>query len=145
MVPLLFCISWLLADTGGVRGVVVSGEALPLWECSMWTASGRVISLRSAVAPAPTCVRGARSLLCWLFHSGVYFVKGVPSATFVCSSKTHLHVIWLYQALLFELFSCLDVLEESHWNKEFATYRSRLRLTFLTTVCHFPSLWVLWA
>lgn len=92
---LLFCISWLLAGTRGT---------LPLWECTMGIASGRVISLRSAVAPAPACVHGTLSLLCYLCHRGVYFIEGVPSATlYVQLPKTHLHTIQLCQA-------CLDFL-----------------------------------
>lgn len=87
-------------------------------ECSMWTASGRVISRRSAGAPAPACVHGALSFLCCLCHCGVYFLERVLSATLcVQLPKTHFHIIQLCHFVW--IFSCVDVLEEIHWNKGF--------------------------
>lgn len=74
----------------------------------------------------PACVHGALSFLCCLCHCGVYFLERVPSAT-VCVHlpKTHLHIIQLCHFVW--IFSCVDVLEEIHWNKGFATYCSCLR------------------
>lgn len=127
----------LLAGTGGVRGVVSRG-ALPLWECSLWTASGRVISLRSAVAPAPACVRGAWSLLC-LFHGGSSF----RATLCVQLPKTHLHIIQLCQACCLDfspVWMCLKKVTEIKVLELF----ERCSLPVWLTVCHFPNLLVFW-
>lgn len=72
----------LLTGTGGVKGVVVSRRALPLWECSMWTAKWQSDLTEKCYLPG--CVELGHcfaTLPLWsLFHGGSSFSHSLCAA-----------------------------------------------------------------
>lgn len=109
-----------------------------------WTSSIVWLLFLKAVAPKPGYLCGPvitwlPLLLLWKLISWREFLQ-LP---FVCLLKAHLQMI--ISSLLLELFSCMDVFEESYWNRSFARVVWEVQLTCVTAVCHFPCLLVPWA
>lgn len=125
------------------RALLCQGEPCLCGNAPCEQPSGRVISLRSA-----TCLGAWSSVIALLLcRCGVYFMEGAPSATLcVQLPKAHLHIIRLYQAC------CLDFSPVWMCSKKVTEVKVLLltgvvwevQLTYVTTVCHFPSLLVLW-
>jgi len=86
-----------------------------------------VISLRSVVAPEPGYSDGARSSLKLpLLLQKLTLWRASLQPVLCAAPKGSSPDSWSVSRLLLELFSCVDVFEESHSNRGFASYWSSL-------------------
>lgn len=116
---------WQVLEEWVVGLCQLKGSPAFVGMCSTWTWSGREIPLRSAVAPELGYPHEAQSSLS--YFCGSWLRGGCSCSRSLCAAlKSSSPATLIVSSLLLGLFSCVDVLEESHWSRGFASYWSGL-------------------